>query len=147
VLGSVDEFRIEGGRELGTVYMKEGLYEIAGDSVYLVGSECSGCGEKIFPARQVCPNCGREDMVRRRLAREGQIYTYTTIRQAAPHWKGPVPYTIVVVKLDDGAVVETHMAEPLPEKVEIGSRVELVLQKLYQKGENDLMVHKFKVKE
>lgn len=133
---------------MGTVYIKEGLYEIGeNNEVYLLGSECSRCGERVFPARPICPRCGARDLRQVRLSREGEIYTYTTIRQAPPNWQGPVPYTIVVVKLDDSTVVETHLAEPVPEKVEIGARVEVVLEKLHDRGEDELFVHKFRLKE
>jgi uncharacterized OB-fold protein len=82
------------------------------------------------------------------LAREGEIVTYTVVRQGPANWKGPMPYIIVQVKLDDGPKVETQLAESADTQIIIGSKVELILDKLKEDQEgNEIMVHKFRLKE
>ncbi len=99
--------------------------------IRILGSRCRQCGEKYFPTRSNCPRCSATDLEGVTLSSTGVITNYTVVRQTAPTWKGPVPYIIVVVQLDDGGKVTTHLIGSQPEEVRVGARVRAVAGKLW----------------
>ncbi len=129
--------------------MKEEFYEFPGgdtDDLRLVGSQCLDCGERHFPEKLCCPNCSSRQLDKVILSETGVIDTYTVVRQTAPTWKGPVPYIIVAVMLDDGVKVTSHLIDCDPEQVKIGSRVKTVAGKLREDEEgNEIIAHMFKI--
>ena len=92
----------------------------------LIGSKCSDCSQYAFPAQHYCPRCSHE-MERTSLSQEGELYTYTIIRQGPPWWKDKVPYTVGRVKLPEGVIVKTQIKndEIVPLKIGTKMRVEL----------------------
>lgn len=131
------------------VPVKPGLFEFVSDdrkSIQLVGSRCANCGEKHFPKMSICPKCTARELETVPLIGTGVIRTFTVVRQTAPTWKGPVPYIIVIVKLDDGVEITTHLTGCDPEKVKIGSRVRAVAGKLRDDEEGrDVIAHMFEM--
>jgi len=82
------------------------------------------------------------------LSSSGTILTYTIVRQTSPLWKGPVPYIIAAVRLDDGVEITSHLIECNPEKVAIGARVRVVPGKLRETDEGEeIIAHMFKIME
>ncbi|MGB9640962.1 MAG: Zn-ribbon domain-containing OB-fold protein, partial [Anaerolineales bacterium] len=45
----------------------------------LVGEVCPHCNAKLFPPRDVCPECGQDARVPYQFSGKGEIYSYTTI--------------------------------------------------------------------
>ena len=45
----------------------------------LVGEVCPHCDYKIFPPRDVCPNCGDEAKDLYTFNGRGEVYSYTTV--------------------------------------------------------------------
>lgn len=116
-----------------TIPVQQGLYDfISADmsDLKLLGSACQDCGEKHFPPKAICPHCSSRQLEKVFLSATGTIDTFTVVRQASPLWRGPVPYIIVIVMLDDGVKVTSHLIECDPEKVIIGGRVEVTAGKL-----------------
>lgn len=127
--------------------VKERLFKTdAGGRAVLMGSVCPACGTRFFPARGSCAKCAKRGLAQTDLAREGEIVTYTIVRQAPATWKGEVPYTIVWVKLDDGPELMSHLIGARESDSLIGRRVEVVLDKLRNDADgNEIVVHKFKL--
>ena len=48
----------------------------------LVGEVCPHCDYKIFPPRDVCPNCGDEAKELYTFSGKGEVYSYTTVYEA-----------------------------------------------------------------
>jgi scaffold protein (connect acetoacetyl-CoA thiolase and HMG-CoA synthase) len=93
------------------------------DPPALLGSSCTRCGGRAFPARDVCPACGAVDAAESvRLSREGVVYSFTVVRQAPPGLA--TPYVLAYVDLPADAV--RVMARVEAEDVEIGLPVRLV---------------------
>jgi uncharacterized OB-fold protein len=65
---------------------------------------CSSCGRTWFPPAPSCPHCGfPSNGSLRDTAGRGRIYSWIVVHRAYdPAFKEDVPYTIVVVDLDDG---------------------------------------------
>ncbi len=115
------------------------------DSRYnLVGSECKNCKAVYFPSRIVCKSCGRETkMEGRRFSGEGEVYSYTKIHVPAEAFRDSAPYTIAVVKLVEGPMVEGHIVET-GRKAEIGTKVKMVFRKMYTEDDQGLIHYHFK---
>lgn len=110
----------------------------------LVGCMCEKCNTSYFPPRVVCKNCGRETkMVKKKFSGNGEVYSFTKIHVPPEDFIDEGPYTIVVVKLEDGPLVEGHLAGN-SRPVEIGTKVRSVFRKMYELGHEGLIRYHFK---
>ena len=96
----------------------------------LVGEECPHCNYRIFPPRDVCPNCGEEAKELYYFSGKGSIYSYTVIHNAPTGFEGTTPYTVALVQLEEGPVVTAQLTDLGDQPVEIGMPVEMVTRLL-----------------
>jgi len=96
----------------------------------LRGEECPHCNSKIFPPRDVCPYCGGEAKTQFSFTGRGQVYSYTHMSSAPSGFEQTAPYTIALVKLEEGPVVTAQLTDIGDQKVEIGMPVEMVTRKI-----------------
>ena len=68
----------------------------------LLGLKCRACGAITTPPKMVCRQCAGMDMEVIELKGSGKIRTFTTVFVASEGREDEVPYTIVIVELDDG---------------------------------------------
>jgi len=68
----------------------------------LLGLKCQACGAITVPPKMVCRQCTSPDMEVVELKGSGKIRTFTTVFVASEGREDEVPYTIVMVELDDG---------------------------------------------
>lgn len=81
---------------------------------------CAGCGLAQRLARHACPGCGSTDLRWHDCAGTGTVVAVTEVRRApADAWRALVPYTLVLVDLDEGARLMGHGVAGLA----IGQRV------------------------
>lgn len=108
----------------------------------LVYQRCSSCGAVIFYPRSVCPRCLSEELEFVPSAGQGTIYSHTTLYRAGhPSFADEVPYTIVLVDLDEGFRVLTDLVGAAPEDVAVGQRVEV----LFDAVSNEFTVPRFRL--
>jgi uncharacterized OB-fold protein len=93
------------------------------------------CDAKIFPPRDVCPNCGGEAKTEFAFSGKGKIYSYTIMRDAPAGYEENIPYTVAVVALDEGPMVTAQLTDLGEKPVEIGMPVEMVTRKIRQDGD------------
>jgi uncharacterized OB-fold protein len=63
---------------------------------------CTGCGTLQHPPEEVCHSCGSTDFDVATLSPRGTVASYTVVHYAAhPALAGGVPYTVVLVSLDE----------------------------------------------
>ncbi len=110
----------------------------------LVGEVCEHCGSKIFPPRDVCPECAEEAKTPYQFSGKGEVYSYTTVYDAPEGYEEQAPYTVAIVKLDEGPLVTAQITDTDNSKVEIGQKVEMVTRKLRQDGERGMLVYGYK---
>ncbi len=110
----------------------------------LIGNRCVACGAKFFPPRQVCTECRGTQFEPYQFNGKGELYSYTTLRQAPAGFENQVPYSVGMVKLDEGPLVEAQLTDVNPEDLEIGMRVEMVTRKLREEGEAGLIIYGYK---
>ena len=111
----------------------------------LVGEVCPHCDAKIFPPRDVCPNCGDEAKTLYAFSGKGEVYSYTTIYEAPTGFDSNAPYTVALVKLEEGPIITAQLTDLGEEPVAIGMPVEMVTRKMRNDGdERGLIVYGYK---
>jgi uncharacterized protein len=96
----------------------------------LVGEVCPHCDAKIFPPRDVCPYCGQDAKTKFAFSGKGEVYSFTTISDAPAGYEENAPYTVALVKLQEGPVVTAQLTDLGEQPVEIGMPVEMVTRKI-----------------
>ena len=94
----------------------------------LLGLKCRICGEITVPPKMVCRKCASPDMEIFELKGAGKIRTFTTAYVASEGREEEVPYTIVMVELDDGPWIMGNLdgIDPTTASMElIGKRVKM----------------------
>lgn len=111
----------------------------------LIGEICPHCEAKIFPPRDVCPECSREAKTEFQFSGRGEVYSYTTVYDAPAGYEEQAPYTVALVKLEEGPVITAQLTDLEGQSVEIGMPVEMVTRKLRNDGdERGLIVYGYK---
>ena len=111
----------------------------------LTGEVCPHCEAKLFPPRDVCPECGGEARTLYNFSGRGEVYSYTTIYEPPAGFEDNVPYTVALVKLEEGPLVTAQLTDVDPQDVSIGISVEMVTRRLRSDGdERGLLVYGYK---
>jgi len=111
----------------------------------LVGEVCPHCEVKIFPPRDVCPECGKDAKTQYNFSGRGEVYSHTKIYDAPSGYETQTPYTVALVKLEEGPIVTAQLTDLGDEPVEIGMPVEMVTRRLRQDGdERGLLIYGYK---
>ena len=110
----------------------------------LVGEVCPHCDAKIFPPRDVCPNCAGEAKTPFAFSGKGEVYSFTTVYDAPEGYESNAPYTVAIVKLAEGPMVTAQLTDVDNGKVSIGQPVEMVTRKLREDGDKGMLVYGYK---
>ena len=110
----------------------------------LVGEVCPHCDAKIFPPRDVCPNCAGEAKTTFAFSGRGEVYSFTTIYDPPEGYEGNAPYTVAIVKLEEGPMVTAQLTDINNDQVDIGLPVEMVTRKLREDGDRGMLVYGYK---
>lgn len=87
---------------------------------------CEECGRSVFPARLYCPRCASDRLVWRPSNGRGEIYSFSTLELGAvAAFIDDVPYTIVVVDLDEGFRMTSRVVTDDPISLRCGLRVQV----------------------
>src|SRR5690606_22737837 len=106
----------------------------------LVGEECPHCKTKIFPPRDVCPECAQPVQELYKLSGQGEVYSYTVVLDAPEGIEEYLPYTIALVKLDEGPMVIAQLTDYASEP-QTGGRVEMVTRRLRTDGDQGIIMY------
>jgi uncharacterized protein len=110
----------------------------------LVGEVCPSCQHKIFPPRDICPDCGEEARTTYQFSGRGEVYSFTTVRNAPTGFEEAAPYTVALIKLDEGPMLTAQLTDLGEKPVEIGMPVEMVTRRLRSDGERGMLVYGYK---
>ncbi len=111
----------------------------------LVGNVCPQCATKIFPPRPVCPNCGAQVDTAFAFSGKGEVFSFTTLYEAPAGYDETAPYTVALVKLEEGPLVTAQLTDLGEQPVEIGMPVEMVTRRLRQDGdERGMLIYGYK---
>ncbi|MEW6568329.1 MAG: Zn-ribbon domain-containing OB-fold protein [Chloroflexota bacterium] len=110
----------------------------------LVGEVCPHCQIKIFPPRDICPDCGQEARLHYQFSGRGEVYSYTTVMDPPAGHEDNAPYTVALIRLDEGPMVTAQLTDLGDRAVEIGMPVEMVTRRLREDGERGILVYGYK---
>ena len=111
----------------------------------MVGEVCGHCDTKLFPPRDICPECGEGAKTLYTFSGKGEVYSYTTVFDPPAGFEETAPYTVAMVKLDEGPLVTAQLTDLEDRKVEIGMPVEMVTRKLRSAtDERGMLVYGYK---
>lgn len=87
---------------------------------------CTDCGAFHHPPRYYCDACASPDWQFVPCAERGSVHSFTvTHRSVDPAWADQVPYTTVVVQLDEGPRLVTALRHLAPEAPQLGHRLRI----------------------
>lgn len=74
----------------------------------------------------------------------GEVYSFSTMYNAPQGYEEQQPYTIALIKLDDGPMVTAQLTDVATDQVKIGLRVEMVTRKLREEGAEGQIIYGYK---
>lgn len=110
----------------------------------LVGEVCPSCQAKIFPPRDLCPDCGTEARQAYRFSGRGEIYSFTTVTEAPTGFSEFAPYAVALIRLEEGPLLTAQVTDLDGTPLQIGTPVEMVTRKLQADGERGTLVYGYK---
>ena len=92
----------------------------------LLIQRCTACGTLRYWDRPMCSQCNSFDSEAIKASGRGTIWSFTTTHRAfSPVWKEAIPYTVIVVELDEGPRMTSTLLAASDE-IRIGRNVEVV---------------------
>ena len=129
----------------------EGLFTETAEGPRLLGSKCASCGTPYFPKSAVChnPECSGSKMEDASFGHRGTLWSCAIQNYPPPapaRYEEPyTPYAMGMVDMAEGLRVLGRISTDDPEGVEVGTEVELVLERLYlDENGNEVITWKFK---
>jgi uncharacterized OB-fold protein len=110
----------------------------------LVGEVCPNCDAKLFPPRDVCPECGASARTPFTFSGRGEVFSYSTVYQAPTSHEEQAPYTVALVKLEEGPLITAQLTDVDRKDVKIGMPVEMTTRVLQSNGERGMIVYGYK---
>ena len=111
----------------------------------LVGEVCPNCNGKIFPPRDVCPYCADHEVQPTfKFSGLGEVFSHSTVHNAPEGYEDQAPYTVALVKLEEGPLVTAQLTDVNNDEVKIGMPVEMVTRKIRTQGDEGLIIYGYK---
>jgi len=119
-------------------------WRLRGQRYRLEGERCEHCGETIFPPRDICPACKKPTKTAHTLSGRGEVYTYSTVHSAPQGFEVYVPYTVAIIKLEEGPMVTAQLTDVASADIEIGMPVEMVTRRIRTQGDDGPITYGYK---
>lgn len=102
------------------------------DAGRLTMSRCAACGHLFHFPRPFCIECGSEDVALETMSGEGRIFSLTSVAMSfyGSTWQDQVPYTVVLVDLDEGPRMASRLIGADHGEARIGERVRVVFPEI-----------------
>ena len=124
-----------------SVPVREGLFTMAEDGTpRLIGGLCASCSRHHVPALTTCPYCSAEAVTEALLSATGSLWGWTAVTTAPPGYRGSVPFGFGIVELPEGLRVITRLTEPMPDRLEWGQPMRMVVAPLHLDDEGRSVV-------
>ncbi|MBU8871825.1 MAG: Zn-ribbon domain-containing OB-fold protein [Gemmatimonadales bacterium] len=112
----------------------------------LEAGKCTGCGKVHFPPRRVCKECFGREFETVTMPTMGKVLTYTVIDIPPAEFDNLKPYVVAIVELENGVRLTCMVAEAPPDKVEIGTKVEMIYRRLQTGREWEVLQYGYKAR-
>lgn len=88
---------------------------------------CTSCGTWRHIPRDMCAKCGSFDWEWARSSGKGKLFSWTTAFQPMmPQFKDLIPYSPVIVELEEGVRMVTWLTDIKPDELKLGIPLEVV---------------------
>lgn len=74
----------------------------------------------------------------------GEIYSFSTMYVAPEGYEEYLPYTVALIKLEEGPLITAQLTDVDNDAVEIGMPVEMVTRKLREDGDRGMIIYGYK---
>lgn len=78
------------------------------------------------------------------LSGRGEVYSFSTMYNVPGGYEDQKPYTIALIRLDDGPMITAQLTDVASADVTIGMRVEMVTRKLREDGDEGQIIYGYK---
>lgn len=107
------------------------FFEAAARTGSLHVQRCSSCGDHHHPPRLYCPACFSGEYSFPEVSGRGTIYGYTVSHYTAEKaWRDALPYTTIVVELEEGPRLVGSARGFSRDQVKIGNAVRVVPERV-----------------
>ena len=77
--------------------------------------------------RESCPACGSFEWTWERSSGKGRVFSWTVVHRALhPGFTEDLPYAVVIIELDEGVRLVSHVVELAPDALQLDLPVEVV---------------------
>lgn len=111
------------------------------DEASIIADYCSTCDQYWFPHFHYCPDCLTDALIKKKLSKEGTLYSYTTVHTGYPGF--PTPYSIGYVDFPEGVRVIGQIECEHPETLQPDMRVTVTVG-MIKYDQNDQPVYSWK---
>lgn len=102
---------------------------------------CKDCGKYIHYPSSLCENCLSENLEWSEVSGRGTVESFSTVYRAfSPEFRTDLPYTVALVRLDEGILLLTWLADVAPENVAFGMAVEVTFERI----SDEISLHRFR---
>ncbi len=93
---------------------------------------CEDCGHLFYYPRMHCPKCGGGMLIWKPVSGKGSIFTFTHVAVSfhGPTWESQLPYTVVLVDLDEGPRMLSRLIDDPGRAVRAGDRVSVTFPEI-----------------
>ncbi|MGN6770416.1 MAG: Zn-ribbon domain-containing OB-fold protein [Rhizobiaceae bacterium] len=98
----------------------------------LLLAHCEECGNDFYYPRLACPNCGSSRIGWRKSAGRGRVFSFSHVQMSfhGPAWETQLPYTVILVELDEGPRMLSRLVDDSRADVRSGDPVEVVFPEI-----------------
>ncbi|MBN1231206.1 MAG: Zn-ribbon domain-containing OB-fold protein [Anaerolineales bacterium] len=105
-------------------------WRLQGQRYRLEGNICDYCEKKVFPGRDICPQCGKKLTLPYTFSGFGKVYAFTHLSDVPEGYDDFAPYALAIIELDEGPRVTAQLTDLGDVEIEIGMPVEVVTRRL-----------------
>jgi uncharacterized OB-fold protein len=113
----------------------------------LKGVKCGNCGSVLFPSRTLCPKCRHASVGKlspHKLSGVGVVEAATVVHSPPSGFELQAPYTLAMIRLDEGPRVLAQVTDTKPGDVKVGDRVRSVFRRINEEGEAGVVQYGYK---
>jgi len=107
----------------------------------LVIQQCRDCGKFIFYPSVICEQCLSDRLEWQEVSGRGTVESYSTVyRPFTREFADDVPYTVALVRLEEGIMILTWLTGVAPDTARIGMPVAVTFERM----SDEIALHRFK---
>ncbi len=104
---------------------------------YIIGSKCKECHALFFPSRTRCTKCESNKLEDYIFNGNGKIFAHSTVFYPPAGLEKQVPYTVAIIKLDEGPKMTAQVVEF--DDLKVGMKVQSCVRELYSDGKSGII--------